>query len=196
MKPETVVRKVKEDNTIDPLMKKIWLDHFENAPYIPGTRIVKETEPLSEETLEEVKQHLREKTDEELKRTIESLDSLSGLTIVGTKNPETQAYDDKLMVEILGCKEVQDFIINFIRNDPTANVWNGPDKTPEKSFMRNYKNEKVEFNESVMVLDERGREILYNYERGCWLTPQRDDYGYEEVDPPKKWCLKPKYDKE
>ena len=37
MKPETVVRKVKEDETIDPLMKRIWLDHFENAPCIPGT---------------------------------------------------------------------------------------------------------------------------------------------------------------
>lgn len=115
MKPETVVRKVKEDTTIDPLMKKIWLDHFENAPCIPGTRLIRETEPLSEETLEEVKQALCKKTDAELRHTIGSLNSLSGLTIIGTKDPETFAYSDKLMVEILGCKEVQDFIINFIR---------------------------------------------------------------------------------
>ena len=115
MKPETVVRKVKEDTTIDPLMKKIWLDHFENAPCIPGTRIMTRIDPLSEETLEEVKQRLREKTDEELKDTIGGLHSVSGLTIVGTKNPETLAYTDKLMEEILECKEVQDFIINFIR---------------------------------------------------------------------------------
>ena len=115
MKPETVVRKVKEDTTIDPLMKRIWLDHFENAPCIPGTRLIRETEPLSEETLEEVKQALRKKTDAELRHTISSLNSLSGLTIIGTKDPETFAYSDKLMVEILGCKEVQDYIINFIR---------------------------------------------------------------------------------
>lgn len=115
MKPETVVRKVKEDTTIDPLMKKIWLDRFENAPCIPGTRIVTHVEPLSEEILEEIKQRLREKTDEELKCTIEGLSSVSGLTLIGTKNPNTQAYTDKLMEEILGCKEVQDFIINFIR---------------------------------------------------------------------------------
>lgn len=115
MKPETVIRKVKEDTTIDPLMKKIWLDHFENAPCTPGTRLIRETEPLSEETLEEVKQALRKKTDAELRHTIGSLNSLSGLTIIGTKDPETFAYSDKLMVEILGCKEVQDFIINFIR---------------------------------------------------------------------------------
>ncbi len=116
MKPETVVRKVKEDITIDPLMKRIWLDHFENAPCIPGTRLIREVEPLSKETLEEVKQALCKKTDAELRRTIGSLDSLSGLTIIGTKDPETFAYSDKLMVEILGCKEVQDFIINFIRS--------------------------------------------------------------------------------
>lgn len=115
MKPETVVRKVKEDETIDPLMKRVWLDHFENAPCIPGTRIVTHRNPLSKETLKEVKQRLREKTDEELKSTIEGLSSVSGLTIIGTKNPETLAYTDKLMEEILGCKEVQDFIISFIR---------------------------------------------------------------------------------
>ena len=115
MKPETVVRKVKEDTTIDPLMKKIWLDHFENAPCIPGTRVMTRIDPLSEETLKEVKKRLRKKTDEELKDTIGGLRSVSGLTIVGTKNPETLAYTDKLMEEILECKEVQDFIINFIR---------------------------------------------------------------------------------
>lgn len=115
MKPETVVRKVKEDTTIDPLMKRIWLDHFENAPCIPGTRLIQEVEPLSKETLEEVKQVLCKKTDVELRHTIGSLNSLSGLTIIGTKDPETFAYSDKLMVEILGCKEVQDFIIDFIR---------------------------------------------------------------------------------
>lgn len=115
MKPETVVRKVKEDTTIDPLMKRIWLDHFENASCIPGTRLVQEVKPLSKETLEEVKQALCKKTAEELRHTIGSLNSLSGLTIIGTKDPETFAYSDKLMVEILGCKEVQDFIIDFIR---------------------------------------------------------------------------------
>lgn len=115
MKPETVVRKVKEDTTIDPLMKRIWLDHFENATRIPDTRLVQHIEPLSKETLEKVKQILCKKTDEELRHTITSLDSLSGLTIIGTKDPETFVYSDKLMVEILGCKEVQDFIIDFIR---------------------------------------------------------------------------------
>lgn len=83
---------VKEDATIDLLMKRIWLDHFENAPCIPGTRLIQEVEPLSKETLEEVKQVLCKKTDAELRHTIDSLNSLSGLTIIGAKNPEAFAY--------------------------------------------------------------------------------------------------------
>ena len=89
-------------------------------------------------------------------------------------------------------------LATFKRKLPTVlfnsqNEWNGPDKLPKKDFIRTYKNEIIEDDESIVVLDEQGQEILYNYAKGCWMIPLRDDYGYRKVNPPKKWCECPRW---
>lgn len=89
-------------------------------------------------------------------------------------------------------------LATFKRKLPTVlfnsqNEWNEPDKLPLRDFTRTYKNKIIEDDESIVVLNEDGREVLYNYAEGCWEIPLRDDYGRQKVNPPKKWCERPRW---
>lgn len=100
MKQETRIQKVLEDTDLDPLMRAVWLERYG------------EKTGLSDWTIEQCKEHLQDFSNDKLRKLIEGLESTT--PELGSK-PDTIAYDENVMRQILAIKEVQDFLISYIK---------------------------------------------------------------------------------
>ena len=103
MKEETKIKKVIEDETIDPLMKKIWLECYHS-------------DGLTNETLDDCRNVLKRLPDDEIIQQLEQLSPACYLTELGAKEPTSLVYQSHLIKQFLTLPEVHEALLKVIRN--------------------------------------------------------------------------------